>query len=132
LAPIARRRGRGIANQRTWKKRPVTAAAAAAFRRVAPGAVTSAAVAYSFNDAQLSIYGIYELQVLEGVLRISPGDLSQLEVLRTVSDKVRAKIGYEPNVLDHERFLREFYTAQRTHLEQKLLFGQRRQDKFSR
>jgi len=109
-----------------------TAAAAAALRRAAPGATASAAAAYSFNDAQLSIYGIYELQVLEGVLRINPGDLSHLEVLRTVSDKVRAKIRYEPAVLDHERFLREFYTAQRTHLEQKLLFGQRRQDKFSR
>ena len=104
-----------------------TAAAAAASRRATPGAA-----AYSFSDAQLSIYGIYELQVLEGVLRINPGDLSHLEVLRTVSDKVRAKIRYEPDVLDHERFLREFYTAQRTHLEQKLLFGQRRQDKFSR
>jgi uncharacterized RDD family membrane protein YckC len=109
-----------------------TAAAAAASRLAAPGAPAIAAATYSFSDAQLSIYGIYELQVLEGVLRINPGDLAHLEVVRTVSDKVRAKIRYEPAVLDHERFLREFYTAQRTHLEQKLLFGQRRQDKFSR
>ena len=109
------------------------AATAAAARRVIQGtAARPASAEYSFSDAQLSIYGIYELQVLEGVLRINPGDPAHLEVLRTVSDKVRAKIRYEPNVVDHDRFLREFYSAQRAHLEQKLLFGQRRQDKFSR
>jgi uncharacterized RDD family membrane protein YckC len=97
-----------------------------------PDLVDKAAAGHRFSAAQLSIYGIYELQVLEGVLRIQPGDPAHLEVLRTVSDKVRAKIRYEPSIIDHERFLREFYAAQRAHLEQKLLFGQRRQDKFSR
>ncbi|HEY0483272.1 MAG TPA: RDD family protein [Kofleriaceae bacterium] len=103
----------------------------AAAPRHAP-AGSAAAASHAFSDAQLAIYGIYELQVLEGVLRISPGDLSQLEVLRTVSEKVRSKIRYEGKVIDDERFLREFYAAQRAHLEQKLLFGQRRQDKFSK
>jgi uncharacterized RDD family membrane protein YckC len=98
----------------------------------AAAAPVAAATQHGFTGAQLSIYGIYELQVLEGVLRIQPGDPAHLEVLRTVSDKVRAKIRYEPSVVDHERFLREFYAAQRAHLEQKLLFGQRRRDKFSR
>lgn len=90
------------------------------------------APAHAFSDAQLGIYGVYELQVLEDVLRIKPGDPAQHDVLRTVSEKVRAKIRYEGNVVDDARFLREFYAAQRAHLEQKLLFGQRRQDKFSR
>ncbi|HEX7839897.1 MAG TPA: RDD family protein [Kofleriaceae bacterium] len=90
------------------------------------------AAGHAFSDAQLGIYGIYELQVLEGVLRTRPGDPAQLEVLRTVSEKVRAKIRYEGKVVDDERFLREFYAAQRAHLEQKLLFGQRREDKFSK
>lgn len=85
-----------------------------------------------FSEAQLAIYGIYELQVLEGVLRTSPGDISHLEAVRTVSEKVRQKIKYEGNVADDERFLREFYAAQRAHLEQKMLFGQRREDKFSK
>ena len=93
---------------------------------------TAPAVAHVFSDAQLAIYGIYELQVLEGVLRTSPGDPAHLDVLRTVSEKVRAKIRYQGKVVDDERFLREFYAAQRAHLEQKLLFGQRRQDKFSK
>lgn len=104
--------------------------AAAAPRHAAGGAAPAAA--HVFSDAQLAIYGIYELQVLEGVLRLSPGDPGHLEVVRTVSEKVRAKIRYDGRVVDDERFLREFYAAQRAHLEQKLLFGQRRQDKYSR
>jgi hypothetical protein len=52
--------------------------------------------------------------------------------VRTVSQKVREKIRYDGKVADDERFLREFYAAQRAHLEQKLLFGQRREDKFSK
>lgn len=86
---------------------------------------------YVFSDAQLGIYGIYELQVLEGVLRKTPGNAAYSEAVRTVSEKVRQKIGYAGQVVDDERFLREFYAAQRAHLEQKLLFGQRRQDKYS-
>jgi hypothetical protein len=53
-------------------------------------------------------------------------------LVRTVAEKVRTKIRYEGQVTDDERFLREFYVAQRAHLEQKMLFGQRRQDKFSK
>ena len=104
--------------------------AAAAPRHAPPGLAPAAG--HAFSDAQLAIYGIYELQVLEGVLRISPADPGHLDVLRTVSEKVRAKIRYPGRVVDDERFLREFYAAQRAHLEQKLLFGQRRQDKFSK
>jgi uncharacterized RDD family membrane protein YckC len=85
-----------------------------------------------FSEAQLAIYGIYELQVLEGVLRTSPGDSAHREAVRTVSEKVRHKIRYEGQVTDDERFLREFYVAQRAHLEKKMLFGQRREDKFSK
>ncbi|HEX2690185.1 MAG TPA: RDD family protein [Kofleriaceae bacterium] len=88
--------------------------------------------AHVFSDAQLGIYGIYELQVLERVLRANPGDASYPEAVRTVSEKVREKIRYQAKVVDDERFLREFYAAQRAHLEQKMLFGQRRQDKFSK
>ncbi len=87
---------------------------------------------HTFSDAQLGIYGIYELQVLEGVLRTNPGDASHVEAVRTVSEKVRQKIGYGGHVADDEQFLREFYAAQRAHLEQKMLFGQRREDKFSK
>lgn len=110
---------------------PDLADEAAVAPRHAP-AGSPAAAAHVFSDAQLGIYGIYELQVLEGVLRTRPGTPAHLEVLATVSEKVRGKIGYEGEVVDHERFLRDFYAAQRAHLEQKLLFGHRRQDKFSK
>jgi len=105
---------------------------AAAPTQAAGAPARAPAAAHVFSDAQLGIYGIYELQVLEGVLRISPGDSAHLEAVRTVAEKVRNKIRYEGRVTDDERFLREFYVAQRAHLEQKMLFGQRRQDKFSK
>jgi hypothetical protein len=70
--------------------------------------------------------------VLERVLRTNPLEASYAEAVRTVSEKVRQKIRYGAQVLDDERFLREFYAAQRAHLEQKMLFGKRREDKFSK
>jgi uncharacterized RDD family membrane protein YckC len=106
--------------------------AAGAPAYAAARAAAAVPAAHAFSDAQLGIYGIYELQVLEGVLRINPGDSAHLEAVRTVAEKVRNKIRYEGRVTDDERFLREFYVAQRAHLEQKMLFGQRRQDKFSK
>jgi uncharacterized RDD family membrane protein YckC len=97
----------------------------------APAAARPAA-AHTFSDAQLGIYGVYELQVLEGVLRSKVDELSYLGAIRTVAEKVRKKIGYLDKVIDDERFLRDFYAAQRAHLEQKMLFGQRREDKYSK
>lgn len=100
----------------------------------APGFAPAGAspAAHVFSDAQLAIYGIYELQILEGVLRTNPGDNAHREAVRTVSEKVRHKIRYQGPVSDDERFLREFYVAQRAHLEQRMLFGKRRADKFSK
>jgi len=87
---------------------------------------------YTFTEKQLGFYGIYELQVLEGVLRQTPGTQGWFEAISTVTDKIRMKIGYDGLIQDSERFLRDFYAAQRSHLEQKMLFGQRREDKYSR
>ncbi|MEL6689055.1 MAG: RDD family protein, partial [Pseudomonadota bacterium] len=43
----------------------------------------------------------------------------------------RRKIGYADAIKPHEAvdFLRAFYNAQRAHLEQRQIFGERRQDK---
>jgi len=89
-------------------------------------------LAFTFTEAQLGVYGIYELQVLEGVLRRSPAEAGYDEAISAVSEKIRAKIRYGARVDDHERFLRDFYAALRAHLEQKLLFGQRREDKHAK
>lgn len=86
---------------------------------------------YTFTTKQLGFYGIYELQVLEGVLRQTPEMPGWFEAITTVTDKIRTKIGYDQPIQDSERFLKDFYAAQRSHLEQKMLFGQRREDKYS-
>jgi uncharacterized RDD family membrane protein YckC len=88
---------------------------------------------YAFTDAQLAVYGIYELQVLEGVLRTDAGTPAHYEAVRSVSERIRWKIKFVAvPPIDDERFLREFYAALRAHLEQKMLFGHRRADKFSK
>jgi uncharacterized RDD family membrane protein YckC len=87
---------------------------------------------FEFTDKQLGIYGIYELQVLEGVLRQTPGSPGYSEALRTVAEKIRTKIDHGAPVTDDERFLRDFYAALRAYLEQKMLFGQKRADKYSK
>jgi uncharacterized RDD family membrane protein YckC len=111
----------------------VDEAAAALAPAAAPSEAAHAGAAiHAFSEAQLSIYGIYELQILEGVLRGRPTDGAHREAVQAVAEKVRHKIGYQGPVADDERFLREFYVAQRAHLEQRMLFGRRREDKFSK
>lgn len=84
---------------------------------------------YTFTRDQLDIYGIYELQVLEELLR-SQGPV-RWHSLRAVSEKVQAKLRWRPPVPDHdaERFLHDFYVAQRRRLEQKLMLGHRQERK---
>lgn len=104
---------------------PVAAPAAAPAGRRQP--------TFTFTEAQLGVYGEYELQVLEGVIRDVVG-LNREETLAVVADKIQTKIGYEPRVqFGHiERFLRDFYAAQRAHLEKRMLFGKRKADKFKK
>jgi uncharacterized RDD family membrane protein YckC len=92
-----------------------------------------AATRYQFTPRQLDAYGIYELQVLEGVLRGGDNLVANLEALAVVCEKIQVKIGWERDrwQVDSERFLREFYAALRAHLERKMLFGKRREDKYS-
>jgi uncharacterized RDD family membrane protein YckC len=88
--------------------------------------------AYAFTEPQLGFYGIYELQVLEGLLRETAGTAGYADAIAAVTEKIQAKIGYAGRIDDPERFLRDFYAAQRAHLEQRMLFGQRREDKYAR
>jgi len=83
----------------------------------------------AFTDAQLDIYGIYELQVLEQVLRQEgPGRAAALEA---VASRIRAKIGWDGAAVP-EPFLRAFYAALRARLEHRMLLGRRREDKHHR
>lgn len=96
---------------------------------------TTSAERFTFLSHQLDHYGAFELQTLEDLLRAFEKrkfhSKDQLATLATVVDKIRRKITYAEPVppLDHEDFLRAFYNAQRAHLEQRQLFGEKRADK---
>ncbi len=81
---------------------------------------------YEFSDADLAVYGEYELQTLESVLRTGTD-----EALLTVTSSICNKIGWEPGVGDERNFLEAYYTALRAKLERGMRFGKRRKDKFS-
>ncbi|HLU68177.1 MAG TPA: RDD family protein [Kofleriaceae bacterium] len=89
---------------------------------------------YQFTPEQLEVYGIYELQVLEGVLRHQDDSLARYQSIEVVCEKIKEKIGWDRDswLVDSEQFLREFYAALRAHLERGMMFGKRREDKFSR
>jgi uncharacterized RDD family membrane protein YckC len=85
-----------------------------------------------FLDAQLAVYGIKELDVLEDVLRKARAPGGE-ETLAAVAASIRKRIGWTatgPAPADYT-FLRAFYAAQRRHLEHRLLLGQRREHKRS-
>ncbi|MBL9076897.1 MAG: RDD family protein [Planctomycetes bacterium] len=89
---------------------------------------------FAFSAAQLSIYGEHELSVLEDVLRKAKRNATD-PALVEVAKSIGRRIGFDDAaaVVGHEaRFLREFYAAQRRHLEQQLLLGRRRLKKVPR
>jgi uncharacterized RDD family membrane protein YckC len=83
--------------------------------------------AYRFTDAQLDVYGVFELQTLERVLREGQG-----EAVSTVSHTIQAKIGYLDRTGHDYDFLLAYYKASRARMERGLLFGKRRADKHDR
>lgn len=78
-----------------------------------------------FSDAELSVYGIYELQELERILR-----LRDARAMREVADTIRAKIG-RPVTEKDDVFLLSYYRHLKARLERGLLFGKRREDKYA-
>jgi uncharacterized RDD family membrane protein YckC len=86
---------------------------------------------YSFAREQLAIYGIYELQTLETVLRRQGADASDTHA--EVCKRIQRKIGWKGEGAVHpKRFLEAFYTALRGHLENRMLLGERRESKQDR
>jgi hypothetical protein len=82
---------------------------------------------YLFTEAQLDVYGVYELQTLERVLRDG-----QMEAIGTVAYAIRNKIGAFDQQGDDHQFLLAYYDAIRARMERGLLFGKRRADKYDR
>ena len=83
--------------------------------------------AYRFTDAQLDVYGVFELQTLEQVLRES-----NFEANATVAAAIRTKIGMAHDGGSDHEFLTAYYDAARARMERGLLFGKRRADKFDK
>jgi uncharacterized RDD family membrane protein YckC len=88
-------------------------------------AAEAEAGAIRFTDAELAVYGIYELQELERVLRARDA-----RAMREVADTIRAKIG-RPVAEEDDAFLLSYYRQLKARLERGLLFGKRREDKYA-
>lgn len=80
---------------------------------------------YRFSEAELDIYGEYELKTLEKVLREDNADAE-----RAVYEAICRKLGWVAGGGDERAFLENYYTQLRARLEGGLRFGKRRADKF--
>ena len=78
----------------------------------------------TFSDAALNLYGIYELQTLEDVLRSG-----RPEAVQTVARIIREKAGMADDGDDYS-FLSDYYAALCTKLESQLMVGRRRESKM--
>lgn len=78
-----------------------------------------------FSDAALSLYGEYELQMLEEVLRGR-----RRESMAVVASTIRHKAQL-PDDGDDQGFLSDYYAALCVRLERGMLMGKRRADKFA-
>jgi uncharacterized RDD family membrane protein YckC len=79
----------------------------------------------TFPPAALELYGVYELQTLEDVLRNE-----NPEAIVTVASTIRAKANL-PDDGDDYGFLSDYYAALCAHLEAGLMVGRRRESKFN-
>jgi uncharacterized RDD family membrane protein YckC len=78
----------------------------------------------TFTEAALNLYGVYELQTLEDVLRTGRDD-----AVETVAAAIRIKAGIDEWGDDRE-FLSDYYAALCARLESGLMVGRRRENKF--
>lgn len=81
---------------------------------------------FVFTQQQADAYGIHELHVLEDVLRQSTA-----EIKAQVAARIRAKIGWTRTEGETDlAFLEAYYAALRRRLEQRMLLGERKSDKY--
>jgi uncharacterized RDD family membrane protein YckC len=78
-----------------------------------------------FTEAALDLYGVYELQTLEDVLRKGRDD-----AIVTVAAAIRRKAGLIDDGDDYG-FLQDYYAALCARLERGMLVGRRREDKHA-
>lgn len=86
----------------------------------------TASPAIRFSDAELGVYGEYELQALERVLRENRPD-----AMIAVRKAICRKIAREPGTEEPRAFLEAYYTQLRARLETNMRMGRRKADKHS-
>jgi len=98
---------------------------------LALSATLSSQAGFEFLPEHLDVYGKYELQTLEDVLRDTTKSFKNEEIVRIVRTITR-KIRYPDAVKSGQEllFLKDFYRAQREHLESLKLFGTLRENKY--
>ncbi len=98
------------------------------------GAAAATLPAYAFSDAQLDVYGEYELQVLEDVLRKGKSGLQGTKPFVVVAERIAQKVGWTAPVrgADALPFLQAYYAALRARLEHRRLLGRRKADQHDR
>ena len=89
-------------------------------------AIEASRAQFRFSAEQAGAYGIKELHVLEDVLR-----RRDRKTMAAVATRIRGKIGWAALADETDvGFLSAYYAALRGRLENRLLFGHRRKDKF--
>ena len=85
---------------------------------------------FVFSERQLRAYGAFELQVLEEILRRPPGEATAA-LQADVCGRICKRIGWDGGIeaADLDRFLRQFYAAERGDLERAQLLGKGREEK---
>ncbi len=81
---------------------------------------------YRFGPDELAVYGEFELQTLERILRED-----RPQAIEAVAETICTKIGWTPGRGDERAFLEAFYAQLRARLENDMRFGKRKADKFS-
>jgi uncharacterized RDD family membrane protein YckC len=89
------------------------------------GQVWEGSPQFHFTAAQLDVYGVFELQTLEKVLRDA-----RPEAIGPVAEAIRRKIGMTDHIEHEYAFLNAYYNAARQRMERGLLFGKRKLDKY--
>ncbi len=92
----------------------------------ASGSSQVTGAAYRFGDAELAVYGEFELQTLERVLREG-----RHEAMVSVHEAICRKIGWNPGAGDERAFLEAYYTQLRARLEAGMRMGRRKADKHT-
>jgi uncharacterized RDD family membrane protein YckC len=90
------------------------------------GAQSAPRLRRTFSDAALDLYGVYELQTLEEVLRVGRPD-----AMAAVAEAIRRKAMIADDG-DDAGFLIDYYRALCARLERGMMLGQRRADKNDR